>query len=132
MTDKINIKTIQERLGVPITGAFVEGELKVEPVEKEKRAVYWSESQFGDICDKLIAHINSRRTSKAVADKKPAKPKGDTTASGDAAPFSFGDDAPAAQDTGFTFGDVTPVAEDTGFSFGDEAPAADDTGFSFE
>lgn len=125
MSNKINIKTIQERLGLPVTGAFIEGELKEPAVERDKRAVFWDESQYGPICDKLISHIKARRSSTAVAAKPEPKAKVEPGAAAEG--FNFGNTS-SGSENGFDFG---TQGVESSFSFGEPAAAAEEGGFDF-
>lgn len=124
---KIAIKDIVTRTGVPITGEFVINVLKVTPVEKEKRSVFWSEAQYPVILDTLCNHLQA---CKGKADKAPkAAPKTKPVVAGapNGAGFFGGAAAPAAttgsETSGGFFGAVTAApapapSADTGFNFG--------------
>lgn len=131
MPGKINIKTIQERLGgIPITGKFVEEDLGVAPAERDKRLVLWDDEQFPTICDKLIAFIDSRRGSTAVAAKPEPKTKTRKGAEKSGGDFDFGGDDKADNAGGFDFGGEYKTEDaDSGFDFGGEAPAEESSGF---
>lgn len=128
MSGKITIKTIQERLGVPITGTFVTDTLGIQPVEKEARSVFWAESQYGEICEKLIGHIESKKGSTAMAVKPPPKDKKNEASSEDG--FDFGGGASETGGAGFDFGGEAK-AEGDGFDFGGEEKKEEPVGFDF-
>jgi hypothetical protein len=54
----ITIATIQERLGFLITAKFIEDELKVAPDHRVKKSFFWTEDQYDQICDHLVAHVD--------------------------------------------------------------------------
>lgn len=119
MTEKITIKTIQARTGVPVTGEFIIETLGVQPVDKEKRSVFWSEAQYPEIVDKLCVHLQKAKASTVIAAKQPPKPKKEeSTAAPAAGGFNFGGTAaPAPAPT------QAPAPAVGGFNFGGEAPA---------
>jgi hypothetical protein len=117
---KINIVQIQSALLVPITAQFIVDKLGVKPVEQEKRAMFWSDAQYLDICQRLIAHITARRDLdiNSISGQRPKKeevaPEPQASA-GDA--FFGGDDTPAgsasaSDDDTFDFGDAEPAVEE--------------------
>lgn len=53
----LKLGTICERLGFVMTAAFVADTLGVQPAATEKAAKLYRESQFGEICRALLAHI---------------------------------------------------------------------------
>jgi hypothetical protein len=56
---ELNTSQINERLwGVKVTGELIV-ELGIAPTRREKRAMYWDESLFPQICDQLVEHIRS-------------------------------------------------------------------------
>lgn len=129
----ITIKTIQARLGVAVTGEFIVETLGVQPVEKEKRSVFWTEAQYIEIVDKLIAHFQANKGNKTIAPKPEPKKKDEAAAPAPAAGgFNFGapavapTPAPAPAATGFNFGApaaAAPAPAAGQFNFGGETPA---------
>lgn len=57
----INIVQIQTALLLPITANFIVDKLEVKPERQEKRAMYWRDEDFCDICQRLIQHITAVR-----------------------------------------------------------------------
>jgi hypothetical protein len=57
----INIVQIQTALLLPITANFIVDKLEVKPERQEKRAMYWRDEDFTNICQKLIQHITAVR-----------------------------------------------------------------------
>lgn len=59
-TEHITLPTIQASLGVPITGAFIESELKITPVATDKRAKFFARWQYNEIRDALMNYLSER------------------------------------------------------------------------
>lgn len=123
----ITLKTIQARLGIAITGEFITDTLGVTPVEKEKRSLFWGETQYAEIVDKLMAHLQRAKSSTVVAAKPESKPKKEEAAAPAPAPapatggFNFGAaaaptpaPAPAPATGGFNFGPAAALAPEAG------------------
>jgi hypothetical protein len=112
---RINIVQIQTALLIPITAQFIENKLGIAPSEKEKRAVYWKDTDYAAICDRLVTYVKQRRDVNITAIS------GERPKSGDApAP------AAASGDGGFDFGDEPQAEDGNSFDFGDE-PQAEST-----
>lgn len=122
----ITIATINERLNLGLTAQFIKDELGVEPVETIKKSSLWTEDQFqGDICDKLVAHIERNRRSTATAAPKPGKTAAPAKAetSDDLFTESSAGDDPFADDSANAGDD--PFADDSAADAGDD-PFGDD------
>lgn len=57
----LSLSDICARLGVTMHGAFVANTLGITPAEKSRRAMLFTERQFGDVCRQLAAHIEAVR-----------------------------------------------------------------------
>ena len=59
----LNIAEIKTRLGgIGLTGEFIVNVLKIEPTERDKRAMLFTEDQYQAICDGLSAHALKARS----------------------------------------------------------------------
>lgn len=58
---EINVVQVQTALLLPITGQFIVDKLGVKPVRQDKRAMFWREEDFTNICQALISHITAVR-----------------------------------------------------------------------
>lgn len=58
---EINIVQIQTALLLPVTANFIVDKLDIKPVRQEKRAMYWRDEDFTNICQQLIQHITAVR-----------------------------------------------------------------------
>ena len=57
---ELNTSEINERLGgVKVTGELLV-ELGIPPTRREKRAMYWDEAKFAEICDAIMCHIRAK------------------------------------------------------------------------
>lgn len=57
---ELNTSEINERLGgVKVTGELLV-ELGIPPTRREKRAMYWDEAKFAEICEAIMRHIRAK------------------------------------------------------------------------
>lgn len=57
---ELNTTQINERLGgVKVTGELIAA-LGIAPTRREKRAMYWDESLFAEICESIMRHIRAK------------------------------------------------------------------------
>ena len=74
-SDRYTIGVIQASLGFKITGEFIVDTLGVEPVERDKRAQFFTAEQFDVIKKKLSYHCRDAELVRAEkAQKKTAAP----------------------------------------------------------
>jgi hypothetical protein len=83
----ITLPQIQSSIGLNISAKFISEDLGIEPIERDKRAMFWEESQFDDIKAALCAHIERSRLvsapPKKAAPEKKAVPAKKAAASSD-------------------------------------------------
>lgn len=105
---KINIVQLQTALLIPITANFIKDKLKIEPVETEKRAMFWDAGQFVLICNALIDHIDKARATdiEKISGERTKKEPPPAAASED----FFNDSTPPAGDD--FFGESSKEPED--------------------
>ena len=65
--NRLTLVQIQTALLVPVTANFVEDKLGVKAAESEKRAKFWTQAQYQEICQKLIAHVTAARNADFAA-----------------------------------------------------------------
>ena len=58
---KITLTQIQTALLLPVTAAFIEQKLGIAPTERQKRSVFWDDTQYGAINDAIVRFVKSRR-----------------------------------------------------------------------
>ena len=57
----LNMTDLKTRLGLPLTGDFIETTLGIPPRERDKRALLWAEDDYPVICDRLAAYVIERK-----------------------------------------------------------------------
>lgn len=58
----LTIKTIQERLGLAVTAAFIETVLGISPAKREQRAMFFLDTDWDRICLALMQHVDAARS----------------------------------------------------------------------
>jgi hypothetical protein len=71
--DRYTIGDIQASLGFKITGEFITSMLGITPVERDKRAQFYTSEQFDEIKDKLRRRIGNATLARAEKAPAPAK-----------------------------------------------------------
>lgn len=59
MTEHMNMGDVSRRLGINVTAELLES-IGIEPVGRDKRAVFFAEEDWPMICAKLAAYIKNR------------------------------------------------------------------------
>ncbi len=79
MIEHMNMGDVSRRLGINVTAELLES-IGIEPVGRDKRAVFFAEEDWPEICRKLAAYINARinepRHPRPEKAPKPAKKTG--------------------------------------------------------
>ena len=121
---KITLTQIQTALLLPVTAAFIEQKLGIAPTERQKRSVFWDDTQYGAINDAIVRFVKSRRDidiNTIPGDRPKPAPKTEA-AGGD----PFGDDTGANAGGDDPFGDSGPADD----PFGEGGGAAGDDPFA--
>jgi len=72
----LTLTQVQDKLGLKLGGDFIRDELKIEPTETNKRAMFYDESKFTLICEALIVYVAAVKAGTKVAVvKTPKAPK---------------------------------------------------------
>lgn len=125
---KITLTQIQTALLLPVTAAFIEQKLGIAPTERQKRSVFWDDTQYGAINDAIVRFVKSRRDidiNTIPGDRPKPAPKTEA-AGGD----PFGDDTGASAGGDDPFGDGTEASGGGDDPFGEGGGAAGDDPFA--